>query len=539
MTSLADTLTRYSTIGAATTLGWAGDEYAREYMQRLLVRAHAILSAHNWKIRHLKEFYPRSARLLGLNVNRGDEVCVRFRAPSAKNTFLPFTDVICTMLHELAHCRYSRHDKYFWGLYSQLVTECEQLEVGIACGKIVGTASQQFRFTGSHRLGGSGPSLHPNCLTSMRKILADAALKRIQLSRFGEFDGCGCDDAVTSSSTAMGNDGWICKRCGNVNMSVLTVCDFCSDILDPIGTEEGWDCTRCSFHNYCNLQHCEACSYPRSNTPDSSQCAVQRIKVFGAQTGNLSAHGLLGRLADVLDPILRERGWQVICLNEFSPTTLTVMSQGEFIDSRRAVLRVRLRSPNTPSEFLSFAYVCTAALHQLAHMVERHHGVAFFEVWASMLNCCLMTEKVQEDVVMSEDIKGSLLQFTRRLETILEDQRGGGKRPLTMTSMHSLVADCGNVVKRERSSEEDGMTGNIHHGCVDSFRNWVCSGCGFLNSIGAFLYCEVCGTTRLPCTPSLEKRRGSLEAIVITDDDDDEKEGYSSCDSEDVVVVAV
>ncbi|EKF33222.1 hypothetical protein MOQ_002919 [Trypanosoma cruzi marinkellei] len=421
--------------------------------------------------------------------------------------------------------------------YSQLVTECEQLEVGIACGKIDGTANPQFRFTGTHRLGGSGPLRRPNSPTSVRKILAAAAQKRIQRSRSGDFDGCGCDDAATSSSTAMGDGGWICKRCGNVNMSTLTVCDFCSDILDPVGTEEGWDCTRCSFHNYCSLQHCEACSYSRSTTPNASQCAVQRIKVFGTPTGGLSAYGLLGRLADVLDPILREKGWQVICLNEFSPTILTVMSQGEFIDSRRAVLRVRLRSPNAPSEFLSFAYVCTAALHQLAHMVERHHGVAFFQAWVSMLNCCLMTEKVQEDVVMSEDIKGSLLQFTRRLESTLEDQRGGGKRPLTMPSMHSLVADCGNVMKRERSSEENEMRGNIHYECVDSLRNWVCSGCGFLNCIGSFLYCEMCGTTRLPCTLSLDKRRGSLDAIVISDDD--EKEEYSSCGSEDDVVMVV
>ncbi|RNF13554.1 uncharacterized protein Tco025E_06143 [Trypanosoma conorhini] len=532
----ADNPQKYNTIGVATTLGWAKDDDAREYMQLLLMRAHPILLAHKWKIKHLKEFYPRSARLLGLNVNKGDEVCVRFRAPGAKTTFLPFSEVLCTLLHEIAHCQYSRHDKYFWGLYAQLVVECERLELGMASGKNERTAGRTFRFTGVHRLGGSGPSPRPACPSSLRQLLAEAAQRRLEQTRWGEGDGCGRDDAAMSS-TPPSQGGWPCPRCGNVNLSTLTVCDFCSDAVDRNGGEQGWDCARCSFHNYCSLQRCEACNCARLALPGLARFAVQHIRPLATSTVDLSAYSFLGRLADYLDPILREKEWQVICLHEFSPTTTSVMSRGEVVEPGRAVVRVRLRSPCRASELLPVACVCTAVLHQLAHLTEGQHGVAFLEAWVALLHRCLRTEAAQaEEAVVSGENRESMLQFTRQLERILKYEKDDVKKPLAGSKMQCLFADCGNAVKRERSSEGIAVKSECRQDGVDYSGSWACSRCHFRSLVGAFLYCEMCGAPRL-LLPCWESRVGSLDAPVIIDDEDDEEEGNAPYDKDDAMVI--
>lgn len=123
-------------VGKTTTMGWEDDAVAQCYMDHLLQRARVLLPRRGWRVGVLKEFYPRGASLLGLNVNRGSEVCVRFRVPGRKREFLPFHEVLCTTLHEFAHCVHSRHDTSFWNLYYDLVRECEALEVEmIAQGK--------------------------------------------------------------------------------------------------------------------------------------------------------------------------------------------------------------------------------------------------------------------------------------------------------------------------------------------------------------------------------------------------------------------
>ncbi|KAG5470533.1 hypothetical protein LSCM1_01777 [Leishmania martiniquensis] len=116
-------------IGSSSTLGWLRDDVALSYMEHILQRARVLLPRRGWRVGVIKEFYPRGASLLGLNVNAGSEVCIRFRVPGKKNEFLPFHEVLCTALHEFTHCAHSRHDRPFWNLYYDLVKECEALEV--------------------------------------------------------------------------------------------------------------------------------------------------------------------------------------------------------------------------------------------------------------------------------------------------------------------------------------------------------------------------------------------------------------------------
>lgn len=118
-------------IGATSTLGWERDDIAQSYMRHIRQRIDVLLPRRGWRVGVLKEFYPRGAALLGLNVNAGAEVCVRFRVPGRKFQFLPFHEVLCTTLHEFAHCEISPHNSAFWNLYYELVREAEALEVNL------------------------------------------------------------------------------------------------------------------------------------------------------------------------------------------------------------------------------------------------------------------------------------------------------------------------------------------------------------------------------------------------------------------------
>ncbi|CUG80422.1 metallopeptidase, putative [Bodo saltans] len=117
-----------------TTLGWSNDAKAMEYMKELVLRADPILRAHGWRVYLYFLFFPKDMRLLGLNVNRGQEVCIRFRRPTDRNSFFPLEAVVGTMLHELVHCKISPHNKSFWALYNTLVSEEEERDLQRALG---------------------------------------------------------------------------------------------------------------------------------------------------------------------------------------------------------------------------------------------------------------------------------------------------------------------------------------------------------------------------------------------------------------------
>jgi hypothetical protein len=53
-----------------------------------------------WRVGVLSEFVPEQANLLGLNINRGEQIQVRLRYAADLNQFLPFDQVLDTLLHE-------------------------------------------------------------------------------------------------------------------------------------------------------------------------------------------------------------------------------------------------------------------------------------------------------------------------------------------------------------------------------------------------------------------------------------------------------
>lgn len=96
-------------------------------LQKLASVVKPIMRTRNWYVGQLTEFYPKEAILLGLNIDGGREIRVRLRYPGDENQFLPFEEVVDTMLHELSHIVYGPHDEDFHALWDKLRDEHEAL----------------------------------------------------------------------------------------------------------------------------------------------------------------------------------------------------------------------------------------------------------------------------------------------------------------------------------------------------------------------------------------------------------------------------
>lgn len=59
-----------------------------------------IMRQRGWKVGVLTEFYPPERNLLGLNIDKGQKICLRLRYPGDERQFLPLEEVTDTMLHE-------------------------------------------------------------------------------------------------------------------------------------------------------------------------------------------------------------------------------------------------------------------------------------------------------------------------------------------------------------------------------------------------------------------------------------------------------
>ncbi|KOC12991.1 putative zinc metallopeptidase [Aspergillus flavus AF70] len=162
-----------------------------------------IMRRRTWKVGTLSEFYPHQQNLLGLNINRGQKICLRLRYPYDERQFLPLEQVVDTMLHELCHIVHGPHNREFHALWNQLRDEYEELlmkgytgEGFLSEGKRLGgrriplhevrrqakAAAEQRRALSAgsgQRLGGA-PVFRG---TDMRRMIADAAQRRIDVTK--------------------------------------------------------------------------------------------------------------------------------------------------------------------------------------------------------------------------------------------------------------------------------------------------------------------------------------------------------------------
>jgi hypothetical protein len=69
-------------------------------LHRVGSRVKPLMRSRGWRIGALAEFYPAESRLLGLNHDGGQKICLRLRTAADARVFLPLEDVVDTMLHE-------------------------------------------------------------------------------------------------------------------------------------------------------------------------------------------------------------------------------------------------------------------------------------------------------------------------------------------------------------------------------------------------------------------------------------------------------
>ena len=165
-----------------------------------------IMRQRGWRVAALAEFFPHERNLLGLNINKGEKICLRLRYPGDERQFMPIEEVTDTMLHELCHIVHGPHDENFHALWATLRNEHEALVHA-------GYTGEGFLSTG-HKLGGrripmdearrlaraaaekrrirtasSGQKLGGRSVRrgeDIRRVIADAAARRMRVEQ-----GCG------------------------------------------------------------------------------------------------------------------------------------------------------------------------------------------------------------------------------------------------------------------------------------------------------------------------------------------------------------
>lgn len=161
-----------------------------------------LMLERNWTLPVLAEFYPRSTRLLGININQGQKICLRLRSGANADEFLSRSEIIGTMLHELAHNARGPHDTRFYQVLDELTARFDAAArlghwpgVGFLLpGRRLGggsaptalaerraaaaaAATRRRMPIGGQRLGGRRPT------RTLRELAAEAALRRIADSR--------------------------------------------------------------------------------------------------------------------------------------------------------------------------------------------------------------------------------------------------------------------------------------------------------------------------------------------------------------------
>lgn len=92
-----------------------------------------LMANHKWKVSLLSEMPPEGkvgispVCLLGVNVNKGQEICLRLRTDDLRG-FRKYNSIRETLIHELAHMVYGEHDTDFKQFNSELRREVAALD---------------------------------------------------------------------------------------------------------------------------------------------------------------------------------------------------------------------------------------------------------------------------------------------------------------------------------------------------------------------------------------------------------------------------
>ncbi|KAK0554197.1 hypothetical protein OC846_002208 [Tilletia horrida] len=104
-----------------------GSERCLEILRRIGTLVKPLMVRHGWKLPVLAEFFPHNQRLLGININSGQKICLRLRSPHNPEQIWDEHEVMGTMLHELTHNVRGPHDKIFYDFLDKLKSEYDTI----------------------------------------------------------------------------------------------------------------------------------------------------------------------------------------------------------------------------------------------------------------------------------------------------------------------------------------------------------------------------------------------------------------------------
>ncbi|CAG8768124.1 8615_t:CDS:2 [Cetraspora pellucida] len=290
---------------------------ALELLKKLASHVKPIMQKHNWKVGVLEEFFPQDQRLLGININRGEKICIRLRPHYDESRFIDFNDLIGTLLHELTHNKYGPHDAAFYKQLDELHDEYDELLINGKAGEgfygssykvgqgvshndtpamarqkaLKAAELRKIMTHGGIKLGGVGWEHHG---VPMRELTAVAAERRQNdmvwcgSERIGDSNGKsnsendvaktqyrGSSSAVripADKIPGINNTPWSCPKCTFENKPLALQCEIClnikpdtkqqsQDFLPIEFLSPQWDCPRCTYRNEGDMIMCTACDY--------------------------------------------------------------------------------------------------------------------------------------------------------------------------------------------------------------------------------------------------------------------------------------
>lgn len=286
-------------------------EQAEAMLERIAKQVQPIMRRRRWRCLKLTEMFPKNPSLLGLNVNRGQEIKIRLRPHYDENTFLPYEDLLGTMLHELTHNVHGPHNAAFYKLLDEIREECEELMArGISgtgdgfdapsCGKLGGRttvhnppehmrratalraaeerkAQRALMPSGGRKLGGGSSTARG---LSPREAAARAAERRLKdnlwcpnegmssdtdmhsLSRTHEETSAPCGCPIIIDLTDTDDEG---KEETSTRKRKATHCTNNTDNFTVDHPNSTWTCKICTLRNKGTSLRCLACLEERKS----------------------------------------------------------------------------------------------------------------------------------------------------------------------------------------------------------------------------------------------------------------------------------
>lgn len=172
---------------------------ALRILHRVAAHVKPVMTARHWHITTLAEFFPTQTNLLGTNYGRGVKISLRLRPHYNDAEFLPFEDILGTMLHELTHIVHGPHDAKFYALLDDLNLAYDGLlQKGFKGddGDVLGGGAGN----GGTLTGTSSPTL---TIVQAKKVAAERALARARgTGQEGQKLG-GAGDGVTRAGVVL------------------------------------------------------------------------------------------------------------------------------------------------------------------------------------------------------------------------------------------------------------------------------------------------------------------------------------------------